>query len=147
MTELSSLLASVVEEYEDLDQAVVLIESERMAMPIRATWLRRAIRNLIDNALRYGGAARVSLSRSGEHALVTVDDDGPGIPDSEMARMLEPFTRGEPSRNSNTGGAGLGLALAKAIADQHGGSLSLANRRDAMGKVTGLCVQLRVPLG
>ena len=147
MTELSALLAAVDEEYEDMGEAVMLVATERMAMPLRATWLRRAIRNLIDNALRYGGTAQVSLGRSGNHAIVTVEDRGPGIPEAEMARMMEPFTRGEPSRNSDTGGAGLGLALAKAIADQHGGALILVNRRNADGTIAGLCVQLRVPLG
>ena len=147
MTELSALLASLVEEYEDMGEAVILVASERMAMPLRATWLRRAIRNLIDNALRYGGEARVSLGRSGNQAVVTVEDDGPGIPEGDMVRMLEPFTRGEPSRNSDTGGAGLGLALAKAIADQHGGALMLVNRRKADGTIAGLCVRLSVPMG
>ena len=61
--------------------------------------------------------------------------------------MLEPFTRGEPSRNSETGGAGLGLTLARAIADQHGGTLSLANRLDPAGRVLGLVAVLRLPLG
>ncbi len=147
MTELSALLASVVEEYEDMGEAVTLESAERMAMPLRATWLRRAMRNLIGNALRYGGAARVSLARAGDQAMLTIDDDGPGIPEADMARMLEPFTRGEPSRNSETGGAGLGLALARAIAEQHGGALTLANRRKSDGSVAGLTAQMRVPLG
>ncbi|MEY4953592.1 MAG: hypothetical protein RL299_2016, partial [Pseudomonadota bacterium] len=77
---------------------------------------------------------------------IRIEDDGPGIPEDQIARMLEPFTRGEPSRNSETGGAGLGLTLARAIADQHGGSLQLANRRDAGGAVTGLIAALSLPL-
>ena len=135
MTELSALVASVVEEYEDMGEAVTLEGAERMAMPLRATWLRRAIRNLIGNALRYGGGARVSLVRGGDSALFRIDDDGPGIPEGEMARMLEPFTRGEASRNSETGGAGLGLALARAIAEQHGGILTLRNRLDGRARL------------
>ena len=78
-----------------------------------------------------------------------MDDEGPGIPDSEIARMMEPFTRLEASRNSATGGTGLGLTLARAIADQHGGSLHLANRRangDAGGEIKGLTATLRLPL-
>ena len=146
MTELSALVASVVEEYEDIGEAVTLEGTERMAMPLRATWLRRAIRNLIGNALRYGGAARVSLVRGDKGALFRIDDDGPGIPESEMARMLEPFTRGEASRNSETGGAGLGLALARAIAEQHGGVLTLKNRLDGLGKIVGLSAELQLPL-
>jgi len=147
MTELSALLASVVEEYEDIGEPVVLGETARMAMPLRATWLRRAIRNLIGNALRYGGDARVSLQREGDFAVFRIEDNGPGIPEHDMARMLEPFTRGEASRNTETGGAGLGLALALAIAEQHGGTLALVNRKDAEGKVAGLTAELRLPLG
>ncbi|MGL1645774.1 ATP-binding protein, partial [Vibrio parahaemolyticus] len=66
--------------------------------------------------------------RDGREAVLTVDDDGPGIPEHEITRMMEPFTRLDPSRNSTTGGAGLGLTLARAIADQHGGALTLTNR-------------------
>ncbi len=144
-TELLALTASVVEEYEDLGEPVTLDEAQRMVLPVRATWLRRAIRNLVGNALRYGKVARVSLLREGADAVIRIEDDGPGIPDCDIARMLEPFTRGEPSRNSATGGAGLGLALARAIAEQHGGRLVLANRCGADGAVLGLTVELRLP--
>jgi signal transduction histidine kinase len=78
--------------------------------------------------------------------MIRIDDDGAGIPERDMARMLEPFTRGEPSRNSATGGAGLGLALARAIAEQHGGTLTLHNRRSADGAVSGLTAILLLPL-
>ncbi|MGE3689984.1 MAG: ATP-binding protein [Novosphingobium sp.] len=144
-TELLALAASVVEEYEDLEEPVTLGEAERIVLPIRATWLRRAIRNLVGNALRYGKVARVSLARQGAEVVIRVDDDGPGIPEGDISRMLEPFTRGEPSRNSATGGAGLGLALARAIAEQHGGKLVLANRRGADGEIAGLTAELRLP--
>jgi signal transduction histidine kinase len=147
MTELSALAASVAEEYEDMGEPVTLGESERLTLRVRATWLRRALRNLIDNALRYGKSARVSLAREDNAAVFKIDDDGPGIIEADMARMLEPFTRGEPSRNSGTGGAGLGLALARAIAEQHGGTLLLTNRRSATGEVVGLTAELRLPLG
>ena len=145
-TELSALVASVVEEYEDMGEEVELGDAERIALPLRPTWLRRALRNLIGNALRYGKRARVSLAREGGSAVVRIEDDGPGIPDAEIAQMMEPFTRGDPSRNSETGGAGLGLTLARAIAEQHGGSLELANRCDSEGRVEGLTATLRLPL-
>ncbi len=145
MTQLSALLGAVVEEYEDMGAAVTLESAERLALPLEATWLRRGLRNLIDNALRYGKVARVSLASEHGFAVCRIDDDGPGIAESDMARMLEPFTRGEPSRNSATGGAGLGLALARAIAEQHGGKLVLTNRRDDSGEVRGLTVELRLP--
>lgn len=145
-TELSALVASVVEDHEDMGEAVELGETQRIVALLRTTWLRRALNNLIGNALRYGKVARVSLRREGDIAIVRIEDDGPGIAESEMALMQEPFTRGEPSRNSATGGAGLGLTLARAVAEQHGGTLTLANRRAADGTVAGLVAELRLPL-
>lgn len=144
-TELSALVADVIGEYEDMGEDVTLGEMARMVMPLRATWLRRALRNLVSNALRYGSRARITLRRDGQEAVLRVEDDGPGIPASEIARMLEPFTRLEASRNSATGGSGLGLTLARAIADQHGGALHLANRIE-QGAVAGLTATLRLPL-
>jgi signal transduction histidine kinase len=145
-SELSALVASVVEEFEDMGEPVELGDTVRIALPLRSTWLRRALRNLTGNALRYGKRARVSVAREGSWAAVRIEDDGPGIPDSDIAAMMEPFTRGEPSRNTETGGAGLGLTLARAIADQHGGSLELVNRRGADGVVEGLTATLRLPI-
>ena len=140
-TELGALAASVVEEYEDRGEPVTLADAPRIVLPARATWLRRAMRNLIDNALRYGGEARVALTRENDRATIKIEDDGPGIPKHEIARMLEPFTRMEASRNTATGGAGLGLTLARAIAEQHGGALTLANRPEG-----GLAASISLPL-
>ena len=145
-TELSALVASVVEEYEDMGKEVLLGDTQRMAMRLRATWLRRALRNLVGNALRYGERARVSVRREGSDAIIRIEDDGPGIPEGDIAAMLEPFKRGETSRNRETGGAGLGLTLARAIAEQHGGALLLTNRRDNAGQIQGLVAELRLPL-
>ncbi|MEY4237857.1 MAG: hypothetical protein RL339_458, partial [Pseudomonadota bacterium] len=87
-----------------------------------------------------------TLKRQPGSVTITVEDDGPGIPEGDIARMLEPFTRGDPSRNRGTGGAGLGLTLARAIAEQHGGDLRLANRSASDGAVTGLTASLTLPL-
>lgn len=140
-TELSALAAAVAEEFEDMGQPVELAGMARIVLPLRATWLRRALRNLIENALRYAGQARVSIETRGALAVIAVEDDGPGIAEGEIAAMFEPFVRGDPSRNKGTGGAGLGLTLARAIAEQHGGSLHLENR--ATG---GLRAEIRLPL-
>lgn len=145
-TDLSALVASVVDEYEDMGDDVMLEDTRRVALPVRATWLRRAIRNLVGNALRYGQQARIGLSQDETHAIIRISDTGPGIPEGEIAAMLEPFTRGESSRNRETGGAGLGLTLARAIAEQHGGTLTLANRTREDGSVEGLDAELRLPL-
>ena len=145
-TDLAALVASVVEEYEDMGEDVALGDVEKIALSLRATWLRRAIRNLVGNALRYGAQARLTVLRENDGAVIRIADTGPGIPDGEIAAMLEPFARGEISRNRGTGGAGLGLTLARAIAEQHGGQLTLANRIGEEGEVAGLVAALSLPL-
>lgn len=140
-TDLSALAAAVVEEFEDMGQPVVLAEGPRVVAPVHVTWARRALRNLVSNAVRYGGAAEVALSRDGGEAVLRVTDKGPGIPPDRIADMQEPFARGEASRNRETGGTGLGLTLARAIAEQHGGHLVLANRPEG-----GLAAELRLPV-
>ena len=139
-TDLAALVGAVVGEYEDMGQPVELGEAPKMALALRPTQLRRALRNLIDNALRYGGYARVEIVSEKDAAIIRIDDGGPGIPPSQIAAMLEPFSRGEASRNRATGGAGLGLTLARAIAQQHGGDLVLANRPEG-----GLRAEMRLP--
>ena len=99
-----------------------------MPITVRPVALGRAIGNLVDNALRYAGAARVALARQGGDAVITVEDDGPGIPPDRMAKVLEPFVRGDDSRSLETGGAGLGLSIARSIVAAHGGALTLENR-------------------
>lgn len=144
--ELSALVAQVCEEFEDMGKAVTFPGAARVVVSLRATWVRRALRNLISNALRYGQVARVAIGRDTAMIVIAVEDDGPGIPAADLARLLEPFTRGDPSRNSATGGAGLGLTLAHAIAEQHGGSLTLSNRLSPAGTINGLTASLRLPL-
>ena len=145
-TDLAALLDAVVEEYEDMGQPVAMQPGDRLPMMLRASWLRRALRNLVDNAIRYGGGARVSLDRTAGMAIVRVEDDGPGIAEEAQAAMLLPFARGETSRNRATGGAGLGLTLARAIAEQDGGALVLANRRADDGTILGLTAELHLPI-
>ena len=74
--------------------------------------------------------------------MIRIEDEGPGIAEGEIAAMMEPFARGEASRNRETGGAGLGLTLARAIAEQHGGTVTLKNRTGGQG----LIAELRLPL-
>lgn len=90
-----------------------------------ADLLTRCFDNLIGNALRYGQRCRITLSQQGSALQIILDDDGPGIPETDRDRLLQPFERGEGSRNSATGGFGLGLALANRIVQRHGGQLSL----------------------
>ena len=107
----------------------------------RPVALGRAVGNLIDNARRYAGGARVGLAVEGAEAVIAMEDRGPGIPEERLADVQEPFVRGEASRSADTGGAGLGLATARAVAEAHGGALRLANREGG-----GLRAEIRLPM-
>ncbi|WP_227269548.1 ATP-binding protein [Roseobacter weihaiensis] len=107
----------------------------------RPVALSRAVGNLLDNALQYGKEARTVMTRAAETAVVTIDDGGPGIPEEKLAEVFEPFVRGEDSRNTNTGGAGLGLAIVRDVIAAHGGTVTLANLPAA-----GLRATVRLPL-
>ena len=94
----------------------------------RLSALRRALQNLIDNAFKYGQGARLRIEDDAATLRLSVDDDGPGIPSEELARVGEPYYRPDSSRSHETGGLGLGLSIARDIALLHGGRLLLANR-------------------
>lgn len=98
--------------------------------------LRRALANLIDNALHYGQEARVSLRAAAGMALLQVDDSGPGIPEAQRRMLLEPFTRLDSSRNRRTGGAGLGLAVVRALAEAMEGRVTIADAPGGGARVT-----------
>lgn len=126
--DLASLADAVVEDFIELGSPVDLADSERAVAFVRPQQIRRALRNLIENAIVYGERAHVSVTRESPTIRIAVADDGPGIAPDRMGEMLEPFTRLEGSRNRETGGAGLGLALVRAIMAEHQGELRLANR-------------------
>ena len=126
--DLAALVDAVVEDFRDLEQDVTFVGADRLPLRLRPTLMRRAVRNLIENAVKYGGSALVKVERTPGQASVIVDDDGPGIPAEELTAVFEPFNRLERSRNSETGGIGLGLALAHSIVREAGGKILLANR-------------------
>jgi signal transduction histidine kinase len=130
LMDLSALVEAVAEDYEMLGADVGVEDSPRLPATVQPNLLRRAVRNLIDNAVKYGTRARVRVLAEGAGAAIEIDDDGPGIPDDQIEAVLRPFERLEASRNRDTGGAGLGLAIASAVAETHGGTLTLANRPD-----------------
>lgn len=107
--------------------------------------LKRIITNLVENACRYAGGCRIELATRGKEAEVSVVDHGPGLPPESMDAVFEPFYRLESSRNRDTGGSGLGLSVARALAEAQGGTLTLHNRLDG-DKVTGLVAKLTLPL-
>ena len=128
--DVKAFLESLVFDYQDIGKAVTLSESVSGAATVRQQALRRVLGNLIDNALKYGGGAEVSARRNEQGVLcMAVCDRGPGIPEDQLDQVLQPFYRLEGSRNRDTGGAGLGLAIAAQLARAIGGSLQLSNRQ------------------
>ena len=97
-------------------------------MRLRPGLMRRAVRNLIENALKYGGSAEVTVTAEARTVTIAVCDRGPGIPPDRLGDVFEAFTRIETSRNKETGGIGLGLALARTIVRDAGGDITLENR-------------------
>jgi len=126
--DLVALLTTLVDAAADAGQDVVYRGPERAVLHARPLGLKRAFANLIDNAIAYGGSARVVLHCSETDMAIAVSDDGPGIPEAELGRVLEPFQRIEGSRNRTTGGVGLGLAITLQAVEREGGRLSLNNR-------------------
>ncbi len=126
--DLAALVDAVVEDFREIGHEVVFEESERIRMRLRPGLMRRALRNLIENALKYAGAVEVSVTASAQSVAILVCDRGPGIPADRLGDVFEAFTRLETSRNKATGGIGLGLALARTIVRDAGGDITLANR-------------------
>lgn len=137
--DLGALLASLVAELTEAGATASLDAPAGVVLDARPVALRRALRNLGENAVRYGAAARISLGRDGAVARITVDDNGPGIPERERERVFEPFVRLETSRSRDTGGTGLGLSIARAVVEGHGGTIGLG---DAPGGGTRVTVTL-----
>ena len=126
--DLGALVEAVVEDFRDLEAPVTFAEPPRLPIRLRPALMRRAVRNLIENAIKYGQEADVSLDIAPAAVAVVIRDSGPGIPEDRLADVFDAFTRLETSRNRDTGGAGLGLALARAIVREAGGEIALANR-------------------
>ena len=114
------LFGDVCEDAGDVGGQVSYASGRGIDISCRPTMMRRAVANLVDNAVKYGGAARVKIVRDADRVPVVVDDDGPGIPAEELEKVFAPFYRLEGSRNRDTGGVGLGLAVARNSAREHG---------------------------
>jgi len=127
-TDLTSLAQSVVDEMSDAGLPVRMRPTEPILHQCQPAALKRAVRNLLDNAIKYGKAGSVEIHLTPKSVEIEVDDDGPGVPEPELSRVLEPYYRVEQSRSRETGGVGLGLAIAQSIVQAHGGKLSLSNR-------------------
>ncbi|MDK3074600.1 ATP-binding protein [Sedimentitalea sp. JM2-8] len=134
--DLAALLGPLCE-----DRGATLRTDAGATVSARPVALKRAIGNLVDNAIRYGGQATVTLGREAGAAVIRIEDSGPGIPPERLKSVFDPFVRGEDSRNPETGGAGLGLSIAQAIVSAHGGQIALTNRDTG-----GLCAIVTLPV-
>jgi signal transduction histidine kinase len=126
--DLGEFIDAIAEDYRDMGREVsVTPPAARVVARFRPFSLKRALRNLIDNAVRYGEAADISVEATGEAVVIRIRDRGPGIPQKRIDDVFDPFVRLEESRSEDTGGIGLGLSIARSIVQAHGGSLTLAN--------------------
>ena len=140
-TDLEALVEEICERYAKLGRALVHCKTEPLRLPLAQMALRRAISNLIDNAIRYTESEiEIEARREGGNAIVDVRDRGPGIPAADTERMKRPFTRLEEAR-SGAGGSGLGLAIVDRVARLHGGRLELLPREGG-----GLVARITLPL-
>ncbi|MEM6708471.1 MAG: ATP-binding protein [Pseudomonadota bacterium] len=141
--DLGTLLDSLAADYQEQGRTVTYVDTaEDTVATCRPLGLKRAITNLVENALAYGSSAELSIERSGAMLTIHVDDSGPGIPAEQLDWVTEPFNRLESSRNRNTGGMGLGLSIVQSIVLANGGELSLSNREP-----TGLRASIRLQSG
>ena len=140
-TDLAALLASVVDDMADAGVPVAMEPAQPVVCECQPAALKRAITNLIDNAVKYGKRAHSAIRATPQGVEITIDDDGPGIPEQELIRVFQPFYRVEGSRNRETGGIGLGLAIALSVIQAHGGQLTLSNRPQG-----GLRACIRLPV-
>jgi signal transduction histidine kinase len=138
--DLGILVGDVCEDVSDTGGPVSYLGPRGIEVTCRPSLINRAIANLVDNAVKYGGSARVRIEREAEKVVIVIDDDGPGIPVVEQEKVFAPFYRLEPARDPAKAGIGLGLCVARTIAREHGGDVTLRNRDGG-----GLSVRIELP--
>lgn len=125
--DVNALLESMQSDAQESGQRVTITGNVSSPYLCRPQAMKRCLSNLLDNAIKYGGAAHVQVIQLPSSLHIVVSDEGPGLPAEELERVFDPFYRLESSRNRDSGGTGLGLTIARSIAEQHGGTLSLKN--------------------
>jgi signal transduction histidine kinase len=144
LLDLAALLASLCDEAEDNGTPFTYEGPLHAIVSARPVAIRRAFSNLLRNAALYAGGGRITLAVEGTDVVVIVADDGPGLPEEDLERVFQPFTRGEGSRNRDTGGTGLGLTIARDLILGHGGTIELQRGGPGLPG-TGLIVRVRLP--
>jgi signal transduction histidine kinase len=140
-TDVTALLASIVDNMADTGSPVTMEPAQPIVYECQPVALKRALTNVIDNAVKYGKRARTAIRATPGAIEITIDDEGPGIPEAHLAHVFQPFFRLEDSRSRETGGIGLGLAIALSVVQAHGGELVLSNRQEG-----GLRVLIILPI-
>ncbi|WP_315983328.1 sensor histidine kinase [Aliamphritea spongicola] len=141
LVDLSALIGSLCDDLQDIGLNIECSVTERLPYVCRPVGLKRAVNNLLENACYYGGVAKIHVRQAADEVIISIRDNGPGIPEKDWQRVFDPFVRLEDSRNRNTGGIGLGMAIARSIVHAHGGDIYLQNLTPQ-----GFEVQLRLPL-
>ncbi|WP_025038653.1 ATP-binding protein [Bradyrhizobium sp. DOA9] len=139
--DLVSLIESVANDLAAVGWDVGVAADGHLHYRCRPALLRRALTNLMSNAVKYGNCARVALELADEHVCITIDDEGPGLPSDQLQRVFEPFVRLDSSRYNENGGIGLGLSIARSAIRAHGGEVTLTNMS------CGLRAQVNLPHG
>lgn len=137
--DLRSLVREIVND-SDRAECINLVSGESVSVAGRQTALKRAFRNIMENAVAYGERARITIENSDAGAQVAVKDNGPGLDQEDLERVFHPFVRLETSKSRDTGGIGLGLPITRAIIHSHGGEITLQNHSDG-----GLIVHMLIP--
>jgi signal transduction histidine kinase len=122
------VIGEICQDLASMKATVTILKMEAVTISSAPLALTRAVRNLVINAATHGGGAFVTVGLENDAALITIEDEGPGIPEQSMSHVFEPFFRVDPARRKSGPGAGLGLAIAKEIVERHGGKLTLQNR-------------------
>jgi signal transduction histidine kinase len=128
--DVTALLESLQADVAEMGGTVGIEGNARAPFPGRPQALKRCLANLLENAVKYGKSASVTIDDDNARLEIRIRDEGPGLPQAELEKVFEPFYRVEGSRSRETGGTGLGLTIAKSVAEAHGGSLALRNRAE-----------------
>jgi len=141
MVDLNALIQTVCTDQADMDRPVAFHENGGLLYRCRPNSLKRAVRNIVENAVVHGSSAHVTMEDLPQGIVIAVDDDGPGIPEEKMPQMFLPFARLDEARGEETGGIGLGLAIARSIVRGHGGDIEIRNRKEG-----GLRATIQLPV-
>ena len=136
---LSNLFTMIKKEYGD-EKISFYIDNSEILLKGRPTALKRSFENIIQNGLVYGNKVEINIQKSNKRVIITIEDDGPGIPEDQYKNVFKPFFRLDKSRSLNQSGVGLGLAIVEDIINSHGGSIQLGR-----SKYNGLLVKIFLP--